>query len=414
MWILLLRDSTDPSKYNWTLIKGARGDQGIQGPTGDDGKTPYFHVAYATNSNGTSGFSTTDSNGKTYIGTYTDFTIDDSTSPGDYTWTKIKGEQGDQGPKGNTGSQGPQGDTGPQGPRGIQGIEGPKGDDGKTYYTWIKYADTSSGGGMSDYPSGKEYIGIAYNKSSPTESNNASDYSWSLIQGPKGDTGNRGPEGPQGDQGPQGIQGPDGADGHPTYTWVRYADDASGNGMSNTPSGKEYIGISPNHTSQTESTNPSDYTWALIKGPKGDKGNTGSQGPEGDRGPTGPKGDTGSQGPKGNTGSRGPQGPQGIEGPRGPSGQDGQPKFTWMKYANDQYGNGMSDSPSGKPYVGFAYNKTTLTESTNPSDYEWMKSIGPQGPQGPKGNTGSTGSQGPRGYTGPRGPNVVDKNTTIW
>lgn len=93
-------DSTDPTKYNWTLIKGADGSQGIQGPKGDDGKTPYLHIAYATNSTGTSGFSTTDSIGKTYIGQYTDFISADSTDPSKYLWTLIKGEVGPQGDTG--------------------------------------------------------------------------------------------------------------------------------------------------------------------------------------------------------------------------------------------------------------------------------------------------------------------------
>jgi hypothetical protein len=93
-------DSTDPTKYNWTLIKGADGSQGIQGPKGDDGRTPYLHIAYATNSTGTSGFSTTDSFGKTYIGQYTDFVSADSTEPSKYLWTLIKGETGPQGDTG--------------------------------------------------------------------------------------------------------------------------------------------------------------------------------------------------------------------------------------------------------------------------------------------------------------------------
>ena len=93
-------DSTDHTKYNWTLIKGADGSQGIQGPKGDDGKTPYLHIAYATNSTGTTGFSTTDSSGKTYIGQYTDFTSEDSSDPTKYSWTLIKGEIGPQGDTG--------------------------------------------------------------------------------------------------------------------------------------------------------------------------------------------------------------------------------------------------------------------------------------------------------------------------
>lgn len=87
-------DSTTPSKYSWTLIKGADGSQGIQGPKGDDGLTPYLHIAYATNSNGTAGFSTTDASGKTYIGTYTDNTAADSTDPTKYKWVLIKGTDG--------------------------------------------------------------------------------------------------------------------------------------------------------------------------------------------------------------------------------------------------------------------------------------------------------------------------------
>ena len=87
-------DSENPSSYAWTLIKGADGAQGIQGPPGDDGLTPYLHIAYATNATGTTGFSTTDSVNKTYIGQYVDNTPADSTNPALYSWTLIKGADG--------------------------------------------------------------------------------------------------------------------------------------------------------------------------------------------------------------------------------------------------------------------------------------------------------------------------------
>ena len=93
--------------------------------------------------------------------------------------------------KGNTGDKGDKGETGPQGPQGVQGV---KGTDGKTYYTWIKYADSPTSG-MSDNPSGKKYIGVAYNKTTATESTKYSDYSWSLIKGDKGDKGDKGETG---------------------------------------------------------------------------------------------------------------------------------------------------------------------------------------------------------------------------
>ncbi|MDT2934117.1 hypothetical protein P7I08_02470 [Lactococcus lactis] len=51
-------DSVDPSKYNWTLVKGADGTQGTPGKPGADGKTPYFHTAYAYSADGTDRFTT--------------------------------------------------------------------------------------------------------------------------------------------------------------------------------------------------------------------------------------------------------------------------------------------------------------------------------------------------------------------
>lgn len=87
-------DSTDPSKYTWAKFEG---DQGVQGPKGADGKTPYFHIAYANSADGRTGFSVDDSVNKLYIGQYTDYTPDDSTDPTKYSWTKIKGEPGTAG-----------------------------------------------------------------------------------------------------------------------------------------------------------------------------------------------------------------------------------------------------------------------------------------------------------------------------
>lgn len=90
-------DSTDPTKYTWSLIKGANGAQGVPGTPGVNGKTPYFHIAYANSADGRTGFSVDDSVNKLYIGQYTDYTPDDSTDPARYSWTKIKGEPGTAG-----------------------------------------------------------------------------------------------------------------------------------------------------------------------------------------------------------------------------------------------------------------------------------------------------------------------------
>lgn len=216
-----------------------------------------------------------------------------------------RGPQGAAGPKGETGAQGPQGATGPKGetgPQGPQGIQGVKGADGKTYYTWVKYADSPTSG-MSDNPSGKKYIGFAYNKTTGTESMSYSDYSWSLIKGEKGETGNTGAQGAAGN----GIKSI-------TYYYARTTSQtapSAGNITSATMPTldatnkylwqKEVINYT-NNTNQTTVLLLAVYGNTGAQGPKGDKGATGPQGP------TGPKGETGAQGPQGNPGSTGPQG----------------------------------------------------------------------------------------------------------
>lgn len=132
-------------------------------------------------------------------------------------------------------------------------MDGEDGQDGTTYYTWFKFADDEYGNGMSTSPDGKEYLGIAYNKVTPVMSNNQEDYQWARITG-------------------EGVPGKPGDDGKTYYTWVRYADDASGNGMSDSPNGKYYIGFAYNKEVPTESSNPTDYQWSKYKGDDGQDG----------------------------------------------------------------------------------------------------------------------------------------------
>ena len=102
-------DSTNPSAYRWTLIKGADGQDGadgLPGPKGADGRTPYFHTAYADSADGQLGFSTTNASGKLYMGTCTDYIKSDSTDYRAYTWVKIKGDKGETGATGPAGRDG--------------------------------------------------------------------------------------------------------------------------------------------------------------------------------------------------------------------------------------------------------------------------------------------------------------------
>lgn len=56
------------------------------------------------------------------------------------------------------------------------------------------------------------------------------------------------------------------------YVWLRYADDREGNGISESPEGKSYMGIAYNKSYSEPSNNPSDYSWSLIKGDNGTDG----------------------------------------------------------------------------------------------------------------------------------------------
>jgi predicted nucleic acid-binding Zn-ribbon protein len=133
--------------------------------------------------------------------------------------------------------------------------------DGNSYYTWIKYASDANGKNMSDSPSGKTYIGFAYNKTSATESTNPADYTWSLIKGT------------------DGVPGPTGPSGKTYYTWIKYSNNANGSSMYDTPNANtQYIGIAVNKTSATESTNAADYTWSKFKGDAGVAGKDGANG----------------------------------------------------------------------------------------------------------------------------------------
>ena len=77
--------SKDKASYKWTKWAGRDGAQGIPGKAGADGKTSYFHVAYAGSADGTRSFSLDDRN-QQYMGYYSDFTIEDSTDPKKYKW----------------------------------------------------------------------------------------------------------------------------------------------------------------------------------------------------------------------------------------------------------------------------------------------------------------------------------------
>ncbi len=242
-------DSTDPTKYAWSKIKGTDGAIGTPGKPGADGKTPYLHIAYANSADGKTGFSTTDGTNKLYIGQYTDYTQADSTDATKYTWTKIKGEQGERGLQGL------------QGEKGEQGIPGTAGANGKTSYFHIKYssvAKPTTFSQMTETPSA--YIGT-YVDFVQEDSTDPARYTWSQFKGS------------QGVKGDQGIAGKNGADGKTSYLHIAYANSADGKtgfDVSNS-AGKFYIGQYTDFT-QADSTDPTKYAWTKIKGENGKDG----------------------------------------------------------------------------------------------------------------------------------------------
>lgn len=214
---------------------------------------------------------------------------------------------------------------GADGKDGTNGIPGKNGIDGKTSYLHMKYSDDGSTFTADNGETPGKWIG-QYVDFVQTDSLVFSDYVWTKIQGP------------------QGIQGLKGADGKQYYTWLKYADTPT-SGMSDDPADKAYIGLAYNKETATESSNYSDYTWSKIKGEKGDTGVAGQ------------------------------------------NGADGKQLYTWVKYATSASGTNMSDDPSGKTYIGLAYNKTTAAESTDASDYTWSLIKGDKGDTGAAGRT---------------------------
>lgn len=319
------QDSADPSKYTWSRFEGIQGKQGEQGipGVGIDGKTSYLHIAYANSADGKTDFSISDASGKTYIGQYTDFEVNDSTDPTKYTWSLIKGMDGK---------------------------------DGKSSYTWMKYATRADGLDLSDSPdyvplldsagafvldsNGNKiftatqatYIGIATNKDTPTESEDPSDYIWSRF---------RGVDGYDGKDGAQGIPGKDGVDGKTQYTHLAYANSADGKtDFSVDDPNREYIGMYVDFAEE-DSTNPEDYAWSLIKGANG------------------------------------------AQGVPGTPGKDGKTPYLHIAYANSADGKTdfSVDNSVDKQYIG-QYTDYTEEDSTNPADYSWTKIKGEQGNPG--------------------------------
>ena len=249
------------------------------------------------------------------------------------------------------------GRDGTDGINGTDGVPGTPGKDGKTYYTWIRYADDDQGNGISNDPTGKAYIGLAYNKETAVESDNPSDYKWSDIKGEPG------------------VPGAVGADGKTYYTWIAYSDNADGSGMYQQPNNNtKYIGIAVNKETATESSNPADYTWSQFKGNKGDKGDGYTQMGQFKTGMVVPKMGVVSMGGGSYVAKASTTNP---------------PLWCWT----DNAGNRFTFADGG--YV--------LTGEVNTTEYDVWSEKGDTGEKGDKGDKGDDGEKGDKGDKGDQG-----------
>lgn len=105
----------------------------------------------------------------------------------------------------------------------------------------------------------------------------------------------------------------------PLYTWIAYADDNHGNGISSSADGKAYLGISNGQASETvDLSKPELFTWSKVKG------------------------------------------------------EDGKSAYTWIAYASDDKGTNFAHTYSNiHTWTGIALGKEVETPSSDYTDYQW-------------------------------------------
>lgn len=316
----------------------------------------YTWTAFADDEKGT-GISL-NAYGKYYLGIATNRLTKeaDLSDPAQYTWVKIKGEQG------------------------IPGVSGKDGADGKTPYFHVKYsavANPTSYNDMTETPD--EYIGT-YVDYELDDSTDPKKYTWSKFRGDNGEDG------------VDGVPGKNGENGETSYVHFAYATSADGkSGFSTTDTtGKTYMGQYVDFE-KADSEDPTKYRWSKFQGPQGPQG---EQGPQGLQGLQGEKGEQGIPGPTGETGATGATGPQG---PAGKDGTNGKTSYFHIKYSpvENPTSSQMSEIPN--TYIG-TYVDYTEPDSTDPSKYTWYRFQGLQGAQGTQGIPGTNGADGKTSY----------------
>lgn len=368
-----INDSTTPSDYSWTLVKGADGTQGTPGKPGTDGKTPYFHTAWSYSADGTDGFTTVypnlnlGDNTKTFVGAEYELSnirgsiiIDPATQKtqdGDINYLTFKPTR-----------------------------------DG---YDWFRFylRPNSTMPNMTKVAikpntkytfsvllkgTGQHTIYAYQNWTAPNtpwtlQINLTSEwkiYTFTVTSSnviPDRDVqffirSNNGTE--------INLKYPKVEEGSTATPYMQSASEVT------TADYPSYIGQYTDFA-QADSTNPSAYTWSLIRGN------------DGERGPQGLKGDPGATGIPGQPGA------------------DGKTSYLHIAYATNSTGTAGFDvsNATGKTYIG-QYTDFMSADSTDPSKYTWSLI------KGDKGDKGERGIQGPAGSNGDPGKIVSDTEPT--
>ncbi len=199
----------------------------------------------------------------------------------------------------------------------------------RTFYTWVVFADTETGGGISLKSAGKTYMGIAYNQTTKQPVlTDPSIYTWVKVVGE------------------QGIAGEPGKNGLTSFFHVRYADVPNPTANQLRKDTGKYIGTYVDYILE-DSTDPTKYTWRKFQGDDGEDG---------------------------------------ADGTPGENGANGETSYLHIAYATSADGKtGFSTTNAvDKTYIG-QYVDFTKADSANPAKYHWSKF---QGPKGDKGDTG--------------------------
>lgn len=306
-------------------------------------------------------------------------------------------------------------------PEGNNGCCSYTNSDGKSFFTWVKFA--ASHDGKTDFdnsPGSLPFIGLAWDQEDVIESENPTDYRWYRYQYDKVIVLR------------PNSNGLAMREDNSKYMYIRFAEDSKGKNLKSTPdSNTKYVGIAKNKASDFKKSDPTGYTWSRYSG-----GNAKNlylvegydMSVQGDRkawvkyadsanpadsnamyddvytGNTRHKyaglsinySSSSSEGtnPKSYLWGKVTDDPLAAGGyvefdwrlfgvqENNAAGEAQVGSYTWIRFAEQDEETGavtLLETPSGASFIGFAYGKSTVVPSLNYEDYDWHDIQGDEG-----------------------------------